>query len=88
MKGRRWTREETTVVLSLYYQIPFGKINQTNSVICKIAKILSRTPASLAMKLGNFARFAKTLQKRNISGLKNGSKLDGDIFKEFENKLF
>lgn len=36
--GHDWTREEVVFALGLYFQIPWGKINQRNPVIIAAAE--------------------------------------------------
>ncbi len=85
--GTRWSREEIIVALALYHQIPFSKINKTNPDIVFMAGLLQRTPSALSMKMGNLARFDKTLIDRNIGGLANGAKMDEAVWNEFEGRL-
>lgn len=44
---------------------------------------MGRTPASIARKLGNFGAFDPELQRKGISGLVHASKLDREIWEEF-----
>lgn len=81
--GLDWTREEIIFALGLYFQIPWGKINQHNPVIIQTAKLLGRTPASLGRKMGNLGRFDPTLAARGVGGLKNGAKMDKIVWDEF-----
>lgn len=81
----RWTREETIIALYYYFQIPYGQLTQNNPKILYIAKLLDRTPSSVCMKMGNLARFDKTLQARGVHGLSNGSRMDDVIWHEFYN---
>ncbi len=81
--SRNWTREESILALALYFELPFGSLHQLNKSIIALAEFLHRTPSSVSMKLCNFARFDPELMKRGISGLKNGSHLDEEIWNEF-----
>jgi len=83
--GKRWTREELLIAYNLYCKIPFGKLSSTNPEIMKVASALGRTPASLSMKLCNFASLDPELQKRGIKGLSGVSKADREFFEEFKN---
>ncbi|MEG0670728.1 HNH endonuclease [Clostridium sp.] len=85
MSRRNWTRDETILALYLYYEIPFGKIHSNSIEIIKLAEDIGRTPAAVAMKMCNLARFDETLRFRNVNGLKNGSKMDKLIWNEFVN---
>ena len=71
--GLDWTREEVVFALGLYFQIPWGKINQRNPAVIQAAQLLGRTPGSLGRKMGNLGRFDPTLAARGVGGLKNGA---------------
>ena len=86
MERRLWIREETIVVFNLYCKIPFNKSSKFHPEVIKIANLINRTPSAVNMKIGNFGRFDENLKGKNISGLTNGSKLDEEIWKEFNNK--
>jgi putative restriction endonuclease len=83
MKIDKWTREQTIIALNLYCKIPFNKISSNHPDIIRISKIIGRTPNSVKMKIGNFGSFDPELKKRGIVGLRNISKLDEEIWKEF-----
>ena len=83
MKSRSWTHDELLVGFNMYCRIPFGKIHRTNPEIVALAKILNRTPSSLAMKLVNFASLDPTHKARNVSGLTHASRADMQIWNEF-----
>lgn len=83
--GIKWNREETILAYDLYCRTPFGKISQSNSDIIELANLLGRTPGSVGLKMHNLAHFDPNLQKRGISAMSHGSKLDGIIFEEFSN---
>ena len=81
--GQDWTHDEVVFALGLYFQIPWGKINQRNPVVMDAAKLLKRTPGSLGRKMGNLGRFDPTLAARGVGGLKNGAKMDKIVWEEF-----
>ena len=83
MPSKNWSREELILAFNLYCKIPFGKIDHRNSEIISLAKILGRTPSAVSWKLANLARLDPSLQKRNIVGASHGSKLDAEIWEEF-----
>ena len=85
MIRKLWQRDELILAFNLYYQIPFGKIDAKNSQVIALARLLERTPAALAWKLGNFASLDPTLKQRGIAGASNGSKADIAIWNEFYN---
>jgi len=80
-----WKEFELILALRLYYQLPFGKMHKGNDDIINLSKIIKRTPSSVAMKLSNFARLDKNLQKRQIKGLANGSKHDEIVWNLYSN---
>lgn len=84
---RAWTEEETTLAYALYCSMPFGQIHSSNRKIKELAALIGRTPGAVSMKMCNLARFDPELQKRNVNGLKNGSKLDRIVFQKYESNL-
>ncbi len=85
MAGNNWTKEQTIVALNLYCKIPFNRVASTHPEIIKVAKIIDRSTNSLKMKIGNFGSFDPELKKRGIVGLSNTSKLDKEVWMEFNN---
>lgn len=79
-----WTREELTLALYLYCQIPFAKTKANNPEVIRLALLLNRTPGSVARKLGNFGAFDPLLAARGISGLAHFSKADREIWHEYD----
>jgi len=83
MPSNKWTREELIIAFNLYCKIPFGTIHIRNPQIIALAKILGRTPSAVSWKLANFARLDPSLQNRNIAGASHGSKMDAEVWDEF-----
>ncbi len=86
-QGKTWERYELILAFDLYCKTPFGKISSSNKNIQELAKLLGRTPGSIALKMSNLAHFDPILQARGIKGMKNGNKLDPLIFNEFKDNL-
>src|SRR4030042_1787129 len=80
---RVWSREELMVAFNLYCQTPFSKIDRQLPSVIELARILDRTPSSIALKLFNFARLDPALKERNVTGMSHGNKLELDIWNEF-----
>lgn len=78
-----WTREQTIIALSLYCKIPFNKASNSNPEIIRIAQLIGRSVTSVKMKVGNFGSFDPELRKHGIVGLTNTSKLDEEIWNEY-----
>lgn len=81
--GKKWSEEETILAYYYYCKIPFGKIHKGNPKIIEIANMLGRTPSSVVFKMGNIGHFDPELRKKNITGLKNASKLDEYVVQQF-----
>ena len=71
------------MAFDLYCRIPFQKTKANNPAVVDLANLLGRTPASVARKLGNFGAFDPALRKVEIKGLTHTSKLDREIWEEF-----
>jgi putative restriction endonuclease len=80
-----WTRDEVIIACGLYFTIPFGRMHRGNPTLIEISALLGRTPDSLAMKLTNLASLDPAHQARGIKGLPGHSKLDSQIWSEFQN---
>lgn len=83
MKHQNWTRDETIIAFNLYCKIPFKDCSARHPQIRAHAKILGRTAAALNMKIGNLGRLDPQLQKRGITGLAHGSKLEQEVWDAF-----
>jgi len=83
MPSNKWTREELIIAFNLYCKTPFGKIHIHNPEIIALAKILGRTPSAVSWKLANLASLDPSLKKRNIAGASHGSKMDVEVWDEF-----
>jgi putative restriction endonuclease len=84
--GDRWSRDESILALYLYCQIPFAKTKANNPEVIRLAKLIGRTPASVARKLGNFGSFDPLLANQGISGLTHTGRAARQIWNEFHNR--
>ncbi len=83
MTKRLWSREELVLAFNLYVQIPFGQISKSNLKVIELARLLGRTPGSVAMRLANFVACDPFHQNRGVTGLKGGIKQCQPIWDEF-----
>jgi len=83
MTKNNWTRDELILAFNLYCKIPFTKINDTYKPVIELSEIIGRTPGAVSFKLANYARLDPALQRRDVSGLKHGSKGEEEIWNEF-----
>lgn len=82
-KNNIWTKEETIIAFNVYCKVPFRSSSKTNPMVIKYANIIGRSPSALNMKIGNFGRLDPELKKQGISGLVHGSKLEEEVWNEF-----
>src|SRR6266700_2143968 len=79
-----WSRDEVIVACGLYFTLPFGRMHARNPRIAEVAGLLGRTPSSLAMKLTNLASLDPEHHARGVKGLAGHSRLDEEIWREFQ----
>jgi len=80
---KNWSEQELIVAFNLYCKLPFGKYHKNNKKVIELSKILRRTPSAVALKLCNFARLDPIHKKRGIKGMQHGSKLEEEVWNEF-----
>jgi predicted restriction endonuclease len=80
---RYWNLDELTVAFALYCQLPFGKLHKTTPEIVQLARMLNRTPSSVAMKCVNFASLDPAITRNGRVGLKGISRQDREIWELF-----
>jgi putative restriction endonuclease len=83
MEKRFWSREELLLALNLYLKLPFGKMHSRTLEVIYLAKLMNRTPSSIAMRLVNFASVDPFHQNRGIKGLAGGKRQVEPIWQEF-----
>lgn len=81
--GSKWTRDETILALSFYYEMPYGRINRSNRYLQEMALKMGRSLSSLIMKMVNLASMDETHLNRGVTSLPHASKLDKEIWEEF-----
>jgi putative restriction endonuclease len=79
-----WSRDEIIVACGLYFTLPFGQMHARNPRIVEVARLLGRTPSSLAMKLTNLASLDPAHRARGVKGLVGHSRRDEEIWREFQ----
>lgn len=83
MARRLWTREELILALSIYFQLPFGRLNQTTPEVKELAKILNRSNSSAAIRLTNFAACDPYIINSGRKGMAAGMSVCMPIWEEF-----
>ncbi|MDD3171657.1 MAG: hypothetical protein PHO86_04980 [Bacilli bacterium] len=69
MRANLWTREELILTFNLYLKLPFGKIQSRTFEVVELAKLLGRSPNSIAIRLANFASCDPYHQTRGVKGM-------------------
>lgn len=85
MEKRLWTREELILALSVYFQLPFGRLNQATPEVKELAKLLHRSNSSAAIRLTNFAACDPYIINSGRRGMVAGMKICMPIWEEFNN---
>jgi putative restriction endonuclease len=85
MAKQLWTRNEAIMAFNLYCKVPFHSINSNHKDVIALSAIINRTPSAIAWKLANFFSLDPNAKSKGLSGASNCSKLDKDIFNEFNN---
>ncbi|MDP2693829.1 MAG: DNA (cytosine-5-)-methyltransferase [Gallionella sp.] len=78
-----WTKEQVKLAFHLYCQLPYGRIYGRNPEIIALAKVISRTPDAVAMKMLNIASLDPAITSTGRVGLGNASALDREVWDEF-----
>lgn len=80
---RTWSRKELVITLSLYFQLPFGRLNHTTPEVKELAKLIGRTANSVAMRLSNFAACDPYILNSGRTGLPGGLSVCSPIWCEY-----
>ncbi len=79
-----WSHDDLLIVCGQYFTLPFGQMHARNPRVIELARLLGRTPSSVAMKLVNLASLDPAHQARGIKGLANHTRADELIWREFQ----
>lgn len=79
-----WSHEHLVIVCGQYFTLPFGQMHHRNPRVIELARLLGRTPSSVAMKLVNLASLDPAHQARGVKGLPNHTQADELIWMEFQ----
>lgn len=58
--------------LDLYYKLPFGRLNQNTPEVRELAKLIGRTPSSVALRLVNYAACDPYIVNSGRKGMVSG----------------
>lgn len=81
----RWTREELILTLSVYFQLPFGRLNRNTKEVKELARLIGRTDNSVALRLVNFAACDPYITESGRTGMPAGIPICKPIWDEFAN---
>ena len=83
MPGRLWTREELILTLSVYFRLPFGRLNHSTKEVRELAHLIGRTDNSAALRLVNFAACDPYIINSGRTGMPAGKPICQPIWDEF-----
>ena len=86
MERRLWTREELILALSVYYQLPFGRLNRTTPEVKELAKLINRSANSVALRLVNYAACDPVIIGSGRTGMTGGLSTCLPIWNEYSNQ--
>ena len=81
----KWTREELILTLSVYFQLPFGRLNRTTPKVKELARLIGRSENSAALRLVNFAACDPYITESGRTGMPAGMSVSKPIWDEFAN---
>lgn len=88
---RQWTREEHILTLSLYFQLPFGKLHRSTPEVVELAALIGRSVNSVALRLVNYAACDPYILATGRHGMASGAQQCMPYWNEFysqKEKLF
>lgn len=80
---RNWTREELILALSVYFQLPFGRLNRSTPEVVELARLIGRSENSAALRLVNFAACDPYIINSGRTGMPAGIPVCMPIWEEF-----
>ena len=83
MAKRLWTRDELILTLSVYFQLPFGRLNHTTPEVKELAQLIGRTENSAALRLVNFAACDPYIINSGRTGMPAGIPVCKPVWDEF-----
>lgn len=86
MPRRLWTEDELKVTLSLYFQLPFGRLNHATREVKELAAIIGRTDNSVALRLVNFAACDPYIIASGRHGMSGGEKICRPLLDTYYNR--
>ncbi len=82
-RQRLWTREELILALSVYFKLPFGRLNRTTREVKELAQLIGRSPNSAALRLVNYAACDPYIINSGRTGMPAGIPVCKPIWDEF-----
>lgn len=82
---RLWERKELILALSVYFQLPFGRLNRSTPEVMELARLLGRTSNSAALRLVNFAACDPYIINSGRTGMPAGIPVCKPIWDEYAN---
>lgn len=83
MANSLWTREELILALSVYFQLPFGRLHRATPEVKELATLIGRSENSAAIRLTNFAACDPYIINSGRKGMAAGKDVCMPIWEEF-----
>lgn len=83
MPINKWTREELILALSVYFQLPFGKLSTKTKEVQELGELIGRGANSAALRLVNFAACDPYITSTGRHGMEAGKGVCMPIWNEF-----
>lgn len=90
MANQLWSEEEMVLALALYYQLPFGKLDQRTPEVKSLGNFIrnhindSRSDGAIAFRLTNYASCDPYILNSGRQGMANGRKVCLPYWKKYE----
>ena len=82
---RLWERKELILALSVYFQLPFGRLHRCTSEVVELGRLIGRSANSAALRLVNFAACDPYIINSGRKGMQSGASVCKPIWEEFAN---
>ncbi len=80
---KKWSRDEVTLALRLYYQLPSSRHDKTTKEVQELAAFLGRSVGAVVFKLGNLKSLDASDPGR---GFTNGARIDREVWEHYVDK--
>lgn len=84
-RNNLWTHDELVLALALYFQLPFGRLNQRTAEVIELGQTIGRTASSIALRLVNFAACDPYILATGRHGMSGGERICQPLWDDYAN---